>query len=101
MASGTIVIPVEDVLYVESVGTTTFTLNGHYTANPIASGYVDDVVVPTGYQKLLYGVKANGDANVCSVGMNNNWLNNTSDNTSRSITATVWALCVKQRGHSA
>ena len=88
---------IEDIQLIENVGTATFTLPAGGSENVVNAGHVTEPAVPDGYEVLLYGARATGDASVVSVQIGNLWIKNTSNQTSRTLTAAVWKLIVKRR----
>lgn len=101
MASGSLNLnpqSIEDIQVIENVGTATFTLAAGGSENVVTANHVTEPTVPAGYEVLLYGARAIGDASVVSVQVGNFWIKNTSTATSRTLTAAAWKLIVKRRG---
>lgn len=88
---------VEDIQLIENVGTATFTLAAGGSENVINAGHVTEPDLPDGYEELTHGARAIGDASVVSVQIGNYWVKNTSNATSRTLTAAAWRLIVKRR----
>lgn len=95
MATNKITRTISDIKFLQNVGTTTFSLAAGAGAEVIQSGYVTRPATPSGYTMLLHGASANGHAAVVSVGMNNDWVSNTSNAAIGGLTANAWIIAVK------
>lgn len=95
MAESTITKTISDIKFLQNVGTTTFSLEAGAGAEVVQSGYVTSPTPPSGYTTLVYGASAEGNANVTSVGINNNWVVNTSNVAIGNLTAKAWIIAVK------
>lgn len=93
----TLVTYVEDILYLENLGTSEFSLNAHAGVNAVPT-YVASPTIPDGYTILTRGARAQGDARVVSSGIGGFWLVNTTDSAISGLRAYAWALAVKTKG---
>ena len=76
--------------------TATFSLAPEASAEVYVSGYVTGPETPDGYVWVVSGARANGNPGVVSVGLNNYWVHNATPYTLNDLTATIWAIAVKQ-----
>lgn len=90
---------VEDIVYIENLGTTEFTISAHQSVN-VVPNYVASPTIPDGYTALVRGARAQGDARVVSAGIGGFWLTNTMDQVSATLHAYAWAIAVKKKGGS-
>lgn len=85
-----------NVIYLERTGTATFSLAPEGSADVYNSGYVATPETPDGYVWVVSGARANGNPGVVAVGLNNYYVHNSTPYTLSGLTATIWAIAVKQ-----
>ena len=86
---------ISDIKYIDNIGTTKFTLGADSGVNVVSAGYVSEPSIPSGYTRILWGARANGDSSVVTTGINSYWIVNTKTSTSMALTATTWAIVIK------
>ena len=88
---------IQDIVWVENTGTTSFSLNAYAGVNVVGSGYVTIPGTPDGYTVLASGARAAGNPSVVSVGIGSQWVVNTSNSQKTGLIASYWKVCVKKR----